>query len=999
MKEMLSTEISDALAPASLTLTLLGPIQIAHDGVPLTFAYEKVQALLVFLAVESDRAHRRAALADLLWPDQDESAARHSLSQALFSLRRAIRDHPDNPLVLVTRDNVRLNPATSIWVDVVAFHELLRGASNNTEQLRQASALCRGEFLEGWGIGDSAAFEEWSLLTREQLRGQACDVLRQLTEPHALAGDAAQVCDDARRWIALDPLCEEAYRRLMRALAQRGQRTAALAQFAQCRRVLHDELGIAPEPATVALYEELKQSVAPVPACAAHSSRAALPLPPTRLIDRERELADLAALLADPTNRLITITGPGGVGKTRLALHAAAIQVPAFRDGVCFVPLAPVREPALVLARIAQALGVPQNDTRPLDELVRATLAPRHVLLLLDNCEHLLPAATTLIAGLLAAAPDMVVLTTSRVTLRLSQERRYYLTPLALPDADQAALTPSGAVALFVERAQAARPSVELDYHAIGAICRRLDGLPLAIELAATRTRLLDPRELLARLEQRLPLLSGGPSDLPERQQTMHATIDWSYQLLEPHQQALFRRLAVFACSWTAAAAEAVCANLPDTIPQSASVLDGLAALLDASLISEVTGAGEPRCTMLETIREYARAQLVAHDELAGVQELNARYAMALAAQAAVELNGPRQTAWFQQLDAELDNLRTILSWCVEHAVGDGLRLASDLSRFWDIRGHWREGRAWLEALLRCASDPNTAVPTTEQRAAGLLVAGVLAMFLSDFAPATKYLRESLGLYQQLDDQPNIGRAINNLGNVALYQGAYAEAEQHYWESLMLRREHNHTVGMASSLNNLALATRMQGDLHAAKAYFDQSLTIYSQIGDTASVAFVMGHTATILLLQGAYGEAQHLFEASYVIAQELGHKSVLRQTLSGLGDIARMQQHHRVAKGYYQQSLTLSAEIHDVGAVARNVFCFAVLAWAEQRGERAALLLSAADAMNHRAHTVQAPEDSAEFAQHTAAVRAALRASTFEAAWERGQGMALEQAVALALD
>ncbi|MBC8075676.1 MAG: tetratricopeptide repeat protein, partial [Chloroflexales bacterium] len=764
-------------------------------------------------------------------------------------------------------------------------------------------------------------------------------------------------------------------------------------------RTLQDELGIEPEPATLALYEELKRSAAPVLPRPATPARAALPLPPTRLIDRERELGELAALLAAPTNRLITITGPGGVGKTRLALHVATANAPAFADGVCFVPLAPIREPAQVLIAIAQALGVPQNDARPLEQLVAAALAQRQLLLLLDNCEHLLPAAATLVAPLLAAAPLVVVLATSRVTLRLTPERRYALAPLSLESDDQTAdvhSVQSAAVALFVERAQAARPAVELDYAAMGAICRRLDGLPLAIELAATRARLLNPHKLLARLEQRLPLLSSSLRDVPERQQTLHATIDWSYQLLDPYQQALFRRLAVFAGGWTVAAAEAVCADLSHP---ATGVLDALSALLDASLISEMTGTGEPRCTMLETIREYAHEQLAAQGELARAQELHAGYVVALGAQAALELSGANQLEWLQRCDDELDNLRTVLSWCSAHAVGAGLRLASDLSRFWDVRGYRREGRDWLETLLDHARQPNDPAPAIEERAAGLLVAGMLAMYLSDFDPATRRLRESLGLYHQLEDQQNIARVLNNLGNVALQQGAYPQAERYYRESLALRRELNHTMGMAASLNNLAITTRLQGDPQAAKAYYDQSLTLYQQAGDRVAAASVMGHIATILLNQGEYSQAQQLYEASHAIAQELGHKPGLRHTLAGLGHVARSQLRYSEAKQYFRQSLRLSVEIQHIKAVAGDLVCFATIAWAEQRVERAAVLLSAAAALNHSAQTAQPPEGIVEFEEHLALVRAALDAASFDGAWARGQGLSLDQAAALAID
>jgi predicted ATPase/DNA-binding SARP family transcriptional activator len=1014
-----TAKTADLPALARLRLALLGPVQIERDGVPLSFSYNKVLALLAYLAVETGRAHRRAALADLLWPEQDETAARHSLSQALFSLRRTVGDDPANPLLLITRDTVRLNPNGAIWLDVTAFQGLLHGsAGSTTQRLEQAGALYCGDFLEEFSIGDSAGFEEWALLTREQLRAQAGDVLRQLTESRAGVENPAQVCDYARRWIALDPLNEEAHRRLMRALANTGQRSAALAQFEHCRRILHTELGIEPEPATMALYAELKRSAAPAPARHAPLPHPPLPLPATPLIDRERELAALADLLADPANRVITITGPGGVGKTRLAIHVAAANAACFADGVCFVSLAPVHDSAVMLSAIAQALGVPQNDAQTLEQLVHGVLAQRQMLLLLDNCEHLLPTVATLITAVLADAPQVAILATSRMALRLSQERRYQLAPLNLPSGDQTAdaqLAQAPAVRLFVQRAQAARPTVELDYRAISALCRRLDGLPLAIELAATRARLLNPRELLARLEQRLPLLSGGPRDLPLRQQTLHATIDWSYQLLEPDQQALFRRLAVFAGGWTVVAAEAVASELRieneelkrdhpratfSIFNSQFSILDGLGALLDASLIIEMpSDFGAPRWIMLETIREYAHAQLNACGELEQTRTRHARQIEALAAQAATGLSGPTQLAWLQRFDTELDNLRAALSWCADHAIGTGLRIASDLVRYWNIRGRRIEGRSWLETLLERLPATNTPAPTSAERAYGLLISGMLAMFLNEFEAATHRLRESLALYEHLEDQQNIAWVLNNLGNVALQQGIYPEAERYYRESLALRRAINHTAGMAATLNNLAGVAHLQGDLAASKAYYDESLMFYQQIGDRVAAASVMGHTATILLQQSEYAQAQQLYTASHTIALELGDKPGLRQTLNGLGNVARMQQRYSEAIHYYRQGLAVSVEIHHIGAVSLGLFCCAAIAWAEEQAERAAILLGATTALNHSAQLVLDPEVSAEFDQHLAAVRSALDAATFKAAWARGQALSLEQAVALALD
>ena len=437
--------------------------------------------------------------------------------------------------------------------------------------------------------------------------------------------------------------------------------------------------------------------------------------------------------------------------------------------------LAPIREPTLVLAALAEALNVPQNDARPLDELVRGALASRQLLLLLDNCEHLLPALSSFVTELLAAAPRLVILATSRVALRLSQECRHQLAPLGLVAGGQPeeAQLGSAAVALFVERAQAVRPTIELDLEAISAICRRLDGLPLAIELAATRTRLLSPGELLARLDQRLPLLSGGPRDLPERHQTLHATINWSYQLLEPAQQALLRRLAVFADGWTVAAAEAICADLLSTSQTALNVLDGLAALLDASLIVEATnGAGEPRCTMLETIREYAQAQLVAHGELAHAQALHARWIAALADGAKQALTGAEGALWTARLTAEHGNLHAALRWAINQGdPGTALRIGRGVWRFWWRCGFAREGLEWLTLALTSDHAADAQV-----RAEALRAAGVLAWAIADNPQAHRWLAQGLKLAQGLPDRQPEAAIYSILGIVARSEGAFAQA-------------------------------------------------------------------------------------------------------------------------------------------------------------------------------------------------------------------------------
>jgi predicted ATPase/DNA-binding SARP family transcriptional activator/DNA-binding CsgD family transcriptional regulator len=979
-----------------LTLSLLGPLRITDDGLPLAFAYDKVQALLVYLAVEANRVHRRAVLADLLWPEHQEAAARHNLSQALFNLRQAVHDNPDNPLLLTTRETVRLNPTSTVWVDVAAFRSLVAATDGDIVQLEPANALYRGEFLEGFSISDSVSFDEWVLLTREQLRTQACALLRRLTEPQTGVGDVARVCEYARRWVALDPLDEAAHRRLMRALAESDQRTAALVQFERCRRLLDEELGIAPEPATIALYEELKQHIVRAAAAPTRPVYAPVPLATTRLIGREPDLEALAAQLADPASRLITITGPGGVGKTRLAVAAAGAA--RFADGVCYVQLAPVRDPALALAALAQALDVPQNDARPLDELVRGALAQRQLLLLLDNCEHLLPALASLVAELLAAAPQLAILATSRVALRLSQEQRYQLMPLSLPHDGQPpeAQLESAAVALFVERAQAVRPLAELNLAVIGAICRRLDGLPLAIELAATRTRLLSPHELLARLEQRLALLSGGPRDLPERHQALHATIDWSYQLLDPHQQALFRRLAVFADGWTAAAAEAVCADLPNISAAPASVLDGLAALLDASLIGEAANsAGEPRCTMLETIREFAHAQLVAHGELTRAQELHAQYVATLADTVKDALTGAEGAIWTARLEAEHGNLGVALRCAID--CGDAetaLRIGRGVWRFWWRDGYAREGLDWLALAL--ASEQ---VVDAQIRAETLRAAGVLAWAIADYPQAHRWLAQGLELARTLPDRHPEATIYTMLGILARAEGAFARAYTYFGASHAISTTLDDKYAIRFAIMGLAEIDTRLGKLDEAAERYMRCIALNSAAGDVEGIAAAKRRLATVYCLQRHnYAEAESLCAESMALCRAVGDRQGMGQTQLALGNLARDQGDDARAIAHYQQSLLLRAQLEQCEDCAQTLEELAVSLGHIGQEERAVQLVGGADQIRG---DIQAPLTAFEqgtLDESVATWRARLGAATFDHLWRCGQALTFGQMTRLAL-
>jgi len=785
-------------------------------------------------------------------------------------------------------------------------------------------------------------------------------------------------------------------------------------RLAVSRREYHREHRAALESLTSLLRERLagpdgqgSEAAAPGVAEAAAESAAEpgdrpppLPLSLTSFIGRERERAEVARLLASA--RLLTLTGPPGTGKTRLAVQTAAELMTSFADGVAFVPLAAVSDHDLVLPSVAHALGLPEAGGRSPLTALKEHLQGKNLLLVLDNFEQVVGAAPS-VAELLAACSRLTALVTSRIKLNVYGEQEFAVPPLALPGLEpppsqehRVQMLRFESVRLFEERAQAVKADFALtDENAVtvATICRRLDGLPLAIELAAARGKLLPPQALLIRLEQRLPMLTGGPRDLPARQQTLRGAIDWSYDLLTPDERTLLRRLAVFVGGCTLEAVEDTC----DADGALAfEVLDGLSSLADESLLSQEEAAdGESRFVMLETIREYGLERLIESGEATVVQGRHAAFYLALAQQAEPHLARPDQAVWLARLEREHPNVTAALRWFGDRGeIDHALRLVDALSSFWIARGHLTEGRELLAGLL---ATPSVAARTAG-RARALDAAGSLAFCQRAYAAARPLLEESLAIRRELGERAGMVGPLAALGGTARQLGDQATAQTLYEESLALCQELGFLPGIVNSLHGLAELANERGDYHQAQALHEDCVSMCRQMGFSVGVAIHLHQLGLLAERQGDLGAASRRFEESLTIRRELGDRRGEAQSLMHLGAVAVAGHDYAAAQSWLAASLAMHRDLGDQAGLAMVLERFAALAVARGQPDRALWLAGAAFALRAKARTPLPPDAVAQLDRMLAPARDTLGERAAAACWGRGTAMDAKQATADAL-
>ncbi len=1000
----------------TLHIHLLGDFRLTSADAPVSpINSPRLQALLAYLVLHRDAPQPRQHLAFLLWPDTSEGQARTNLRQLVHSLKQTLPDA--DQLVHADAQTLQWRAETPFRLDVAAFEAALSQADaaeqhGDVQDLRvaleQAIGVYQGDLLP-------SCYDDWIVPERERLRQAFTGALERLMLLLDSQGELRAAIASAQRLVRHDPLREETYCTLMRLYAASGDRAGVLRVYQTCATVLERELAVEPSAATREAYEHaLKMAVQARPVIPPQPAKTNLPVPLTSFVGREAELTEVSHLLR--TTHLLTLTGPGGTGKTRLALEAVTNLLDAYPHGVWLVELASLADPTLVAQTLAATLGVREQPGRPLLDALIDYVRTKSLLLILDNCEHLLETCAQLANSLLRVAPGLKIVTSSREPLGIAGETTYRVPSLSLPDLRQLhdldALAQNDCVRLFVDRASAVYPPFRLtakNAPAIAQIGLRLDGIPLAIELAAARTRVFPPEQIAARLDDRFRLLTGGSRTALERHQTLLALIDWSHNLLSEAERVLLRRLSVFAGGWSFEAAQAVCGDGIDD-----EMLDTLARLADKSLVvvEAPMVEAEGRCRLLETIRQYARDKLLEAGESEPVRDRHLEFFLRFAEAAEPKLRGAEQLAWMDGVETEHDNLRTALAWSLESGRSDlALQLAGALGYFWVLRGYLSESLRWLEDALALAEREQSKkvaagnyTPTRtekEQRAKALYAAGMPYLAALNLERARRVVEESLRLWRELGDKWWTAVALELAGLIMSTQGDTETALAGLEEGVSLAREIEDPLPLAVCLIRFGDALKPRGDVAAAHPFLEEGVALARRVGDKIVLSEGLRELGSLYYAEGDLTAAASLTEEALAAARAIGSIMSVFLALLQFVFISCLQNDSAKAKAYCFELWALGKDTGSLLAAAFALLAFSLATSFGEEPGKGVRLLAATDLMlRQRGVNWFAGREGDPavmvFRQALAKAQAQLGPAAFEAAWAEGQQMTLEQALAL---
>jgi len=1026
-----------------LQIYALGELRILVDGNPLReLRSRKAKALLVYLAC-TGKTQSREVLADLLWSESSQQQAMSNLRDVLSTLRKHL-----NPFLKFSRYSVGFNSGSRNWSDV----EELKSATEQSQSeemvfdhktildFEKAAVLYQGNLLEGFFLKDARGFNEWQLIERERIQMSVLELTLEISKYYEKTGDLKKGILFARRCIEIEPLMEAGYQQLIRLLEYRGHSTEALLQYERLRETLSNELGVEPSNDTQSLYETILSGES-LPGGPESQFQHNLPLPLPNIIGRDDDIVQILKCFNDPTYRLLTLIGVGGIGKTTLGYHAAAAAIDVFPDGIWLIELASFSEKEMLHDHIASVFGVSAQE----DKIGRGTmniliefLKDKDLLLVLDNCEHLIDECAIFVEGLLNRCPLVKILATSREVLGILLEKAYQVNPLVIPSInaglDDIRETPS--VNLFIERATLVRTSFGItleNVDVLADICRQLDGIPLAIELAASRVKVLSLYQIAERLKDRFQILTGGPRTALPRHQTLQATMDWSYNFLSNNEQAVLRRLSIFSGGWSIQGAEEVVSFGNVT---KSSVLDLLSQLVDKSLVEAEEKTDKMRYFMLETVRQYGANKLTEENETRNTSLSHAEFYASLAEDGDEGLRDQRQIESLDLLDTEHENIRSALGWSIDNNEADlAFRLVGAMGWFWFLRGHWLESRRWLAKALDLASDPSP-----RNRAKALIRAGGLEIIRGnligtiekieeaesiyektgdikglawcknllgqsktwkrdDFQFAGPILSEGIILFQSIHNEWGVAWSLRYSGHAIEFLGEYERGLATIKESYLSFRKLGDLWNASHSALFIGNAAFRHADLREAQLGYELCLENSEQVEDRVMEAHALLGLAKIKLKQHDEKQAEVMFLNAIEALQKIGDDHCSATAQRDLAQVKHQQGNFNQSFDLLTKSLLTYVDLEFDEGKLWTIEQFAALAIAMGLGDRAARLLAIGSGHLGESNVPLAPAFLEEHNKLVEAARELVGDHLYDRFFAEGAAMSLQEAIAYALE